>query len=160
MNNNNVPEELVNKINYIRLFIRAILPSDSFSIFIFNYTYYINLKEKLDINDINNNLDEDDINYGIQAYNPEIFKKIIFSSVTVLSLITELQVQNKNILFSEFITELLKLFILYTQDNHFVECLKQMNYFFEKLLNSSKICLNQKYFYKWQEMLNLIIKIN
>ena len=141
MNNNNVPEELVNKINYIRLFIRAILPSDSFSIFIFNYTYYINLKEKLDINDINNNLDEDDINYGIQAYNPEIFKKIIFSSVTVLSLITELQVQNKNILFSEFITELLKLFILYTQDNHFVECLKQMNYFFEKF-NGKNIIFN------------------
>ena len=136
----NLPEELSNKINYIRLFIRAVLPSDNFSNFIFNYTYYYQLKERN--NNINENiLDEDDMNYGVQVYNPQIFKKLIFSSVTVLSLITELQIYNKNILFGEFITELLKLFILYTKDNHFVECLKDMNYFFEKF-NGKNIIFN------------------
>ena len=136
----NLPEELSNKINYIRLFIRAVLPSDNFSNFIFNYTYYYQLKEKN--NNINENiLDEDDMNYGVQVYNPQIFKKLIFSSATVLSLITEMQIYNKNILFGEFITELLKLFILYTKDNHFVECLKDMNYFFEKF-NGKNIIFN------------------
>jgi hypothetical protein len=73
----NLPEELSNKINYIRLFIRAVLPSDNFSNFIFNYTYYYQLKEKN--NNINENiLDEDDMNYGVQVYNPQIFKKLIF----------------------------------------------------------------------------------
>ena len=138
-NMESLPEELSNKINYIRLFIRAVLPSDNFSIFIFNYTYYYQLKEQNDMNQIN--LEEDEMNYGVQIYNPEIFKKLIFSSVTVLSLITELQIYNKNILFGEFITELLKLFILYAKDNHFVECLKDMNYFFEKF-NGKNIIFN------------------
>ena len=88
------------------------------------------MKEKNNMNE--NDIDEEDMNYGVQEYNSSIFKKLIFSSVTVLSLITELQIHNKNILFGEFITELLKLFILYTKDNHFVECLKDMNFFFEK----------------------------
>ena len=134
-------EELSNKINYIRLFIRMVLPSDNFSNFIFNYAYYYNLKEKNNMNDIN--IDEDDMNYGVQEYDPKIFKELIFSSVTVLSLITELQIYNKNILFGEFITELLKLFILYAKDNHFVECLKfkDRNYFFEKF-NGKNIIFN------------------
>ena len=125
-----LPEGLSNKINYIRLFIRAVLPSNNFSDFIFNYNYYYQLKERNNLNE--NNLDEDDLNYGVQEYNPMILKKLIFSGVTVLSLITELQIYNKNTLFGEFITELLKLFILFTKDNHFVECLKDMSYFFEK----------------------------
>ena len=134
-----LPEDLANQINYIRLFIRAVLPADNFSNFIFNFAYYYNMKERDNMND--NNLDEDDMNYGVQEYNPNVFKKLIFSSVTVLSLITELQIHNKNILFGEFITELLKLFILYTKDNHFVECLKDMNYFFEKF-NGKNIIFN------------------
>ena len=135
----NLPEELSNKINYLRLFIRCVLPSNNFSNFIFNYTYYYQLKERNNLNE--NNIEEDDMNYGVQVYNPQILKKLIFSSVTVLSLITELQIYNKNILFGEFITELLKLFILYTKDNHFVECLKEMNYFFEKF-NGKNIIFN------------------
>ena len=134
-----LPEDLSNQINYIRLFIRAVLPSDNFSNFIFNFAYYYNMKEKNNMNE--NNIDEEDMNYGVQVYNPNIFKKLIFSSVTVLSLITEMQIHNKNILFGEFITELLKLFILYTKDNHFVECLKDMNYFFEKF-NGKNIIFN------------------
>ena len=134
-----LPEELSSLINYIRLFIRSVLPGDSFSNFIFNYTSYYNLKEK---NNFNDNLDEDDnINLDVQAYDPEIFKKLIFDSVTVLSLITELQISNKNILFGEFITELLKLFILFTHDSNFTECLKNMNYFFEKF-NGKNIIYN------------------
>ena len=134
-----LPEELSSHINYIRLFIRSVLPGDSFSKFIFNYTSYYNLKEK---NIFNDNLDEDDnLNTGVQAYNPEIFKKLILDSVTVLSLITELQIPNKNVLFGEFITELLKLFILYTQDQNFTECLKNMNIFFEKF-NGKNIIYN------------------
>ena len=126
-----LPDELSSQINYIRLFIRSVLPRDSFSNFIFNYTCYYNLKEQFTQN--KNNIDEDDkLNLGIQTYNPEIFKKLIFNSVTVLSLITELQIQNRRLLFGEFITELLKLFILFTKDSHFTECLKKMNYFFEK----------------------------
>ena len=139
-----LPDELRNQINYIRLFIRSVLPGDSFSNFIFNYTYYLSLKEKTDFNENNiNNMDEDinDIESGIQSYNPEIFKKLIFNSITVLSLITELQIQNKNILFGEFITELLKLFILYTKDSHFTECLRNMNFFFEKF-NGKNIIYN------------------
>jgi hypothetical protein len=137
----------MNQINYIRLFIRSVLPGDSFSNFIFNYTYYLNIKEKADFNENNinniNNMDEDmdDFDLGIQSYNPEIFKKLIFNSITVLSLITELQIQNKNILFGEFITELLKLFILYTKDSHFTECLRNMNFFFEKF-NGKNIIYN------------------
>ena len=138
-NMENLPEELSNRINYIRLFIRAVLPSDNFSNFIFNYSYYYQLKERNNMNDIN--LEEEDMNYGVQVYNPEILNKLIFSSVTVLSLITELQIYNKNILFGEFITELLKLFILYTKDNHFVECLNGMNFFFEKF-NGKAIIFN------------------
>ena len=134
-----LPEDLSNQINYIRLFIRAVLPSDNFSNFIFNFAYYYNMKEKNNM--IENNIDEEDMNYGVQVYNPNIFKKLIFSSVTVLSLITEMQIHNKNILFGEFITELLKLFILYTKDNHFVECLKDLNYFFEKF-NGKNIIFN------------------
>ena len=139
-----LPEELSNQINYIRLFIRSILPGDSFSNFIFNYTYYYNLKEKINFNENNiNNMEDDfnEINFGIQAYNPEIFSKLIFNSITVLSLITELQIENKNILFGEFISELLKLFILFTKDSHFTECLKNMNYFFEKF-NGKNIIYN------------------
>ena len=139
-----LPDELKNQINYIRLFIRSVLPGDSFSNFIFNYTYYLSLKERTDFNENNiNNMDEDinDIDLGIQSYNPEIFKKLIFNSITVLSLITELQIQNKNILFGEFITELLKLFILYTKDSHFTECLRNMNFFFEKF-NGKNIIYN------------------
>ena len=139
-----LPDELKNQINYIRLFIRSILPGDSFSNFIFNYTYYLSIKEKTDFNENNiNNMDEDinDIDSGIQSYNPEIFKKLIFNSITVLSLITELQIQNKNILFGEFINELLKLFILYTKDPHFTECLRNMNFFFEKF-NGKNIIYN------------------
>ena len=66
----------------------------------FNFTSYCNLKEK---NIFNDNSDDEDENFnlGVQAYNPEIFKKLIFNSVTVLSIITELQVSNKNILFGE-----------------------------------------------------------
>ena len=135
----NLPEELSNKINYIRLFIRAVLPSDNFSNFIFNFTYYYQLKERNNLNE--DIIEEDDMNYGVQVYNPQILKKLIFSSVTVLSLITELQIYNKNTLFGEFITELLKLFILYTKDNHFVECLKDLNYFFEKF-NGKNIIFN------------------
>ena len=134
-----LPEDLSNQIKYIRLFIRAVLPSNNFSEFIFNFTYYYNIKEKNNMNE--NDIDEEDMNYGVQEYNSSIFKKLIFSSVTVLSLITELQIHNKNILFGEFITELLKLFILYTKDNHFVECLKDMNFFFEKF-NGKNIIFN------------------
>ena len=52
-----------------------------------------------------------------------------------------MQIPNKNVLFREFITELLKLFILYTQDQNFTECLKNMNIFFEKF-NGKNIIYN------------------
>ena len=134
-----LPEDLSILINYIRLFIRSVLPKNCFSNFIFNYTWYYNLKK---INNINDNIEEDlDENINIQAYNPEILKQLIFKSVTVLSLITELQIQNRNILFGEFITELLKLFIIYAKDSHFTECLKNMNFFFEKF-NGKNIIYN------------------
>ena len=125
-----LPEELSNQINYIRLFIRSVLPKNCFSDFIFNYTWYYNLKEKSN-NDINIDDDEDD-NLNIQAYNPEILKNLVVNSVTVLNMITELQIQNKNNLFGEFITELLKLFIIFTKEPHFIESLKNLNFFFEK----------------------------
>ena len=71
-----LPEELSNKINYIRLFIRSVLPGDAFSNFMFNFTSYCNLKEK---NIFNDNSDDEDENFnlGVQAYNPEIFKKCL-----------------------------------------------------------------------------------
>ena len=135
-----LPDELSNQINYIRLFIRSVLPNDCFSNFIFNYSSYINIKEKSKFND--NNIDEEaNLNFGAHSYNPEIFKSLIIDSATVLNIITELQIPNKNILFGKFISELLKLFILYSQDPHFTECLKNMNYFFEKF-NGKSIVYN------------------
>ena len=141
-----LPDELLNQIKYIRLFIRSVLPNDCFSNFIFNYSSYYNLKKQSisnenNINNINNIEEDDNYNFDVQAYNPEIFKTLIFNSVYVLSMITELEVRNKNTLFGEFITELLKLFILFTKDSHFTECLRNMNFFFEKF-NGKNIIYN------------------
>ena len=133
-----IPNELKVQINYIRLFIRSVLPGDCFSNFIFNYSSFYYIKEKI-FNENSIIDDEDDLNFNVQAYNPEIMKSLIVQAVTVLSIITELQIPNKNILFGEFITELLKLLILYAQDPHFTECLQNLNYFFDKFTGKNII---------------------
>ena len=127
-----LPEELSNPINYIRLFIRSVLPGDCFSNFIFNYTCYTNIKEKNNYHENSIVNDEENYNFNFQEYNPDIMKSFIIESATALNAITELKIPNKNILFGEFITELLKLFILYAKDAHFTECLKNCSYFFDK----------------------------
>ena len=131
-----LPKELSVQINYIRLFIRSVLPGDCFSNFIFNYSNYNSIKEKI-FNENNIIDDEDDLMFGVQAYNPEVMRSLIIQAVTVLGIITQLDAQNINILFGDFITELLKLLILYARDPHFTECVQNMSFFFEKFTGNN-----------------------
>ena len=69
-----LPEELSNPINYIRLFIRSVLPGDCFSNFIFNYTCYTNIKEKNNYHENSIVNDEENYNFNFQEYSQDIMK--------------------------------------------------------------------------------------
>ena len=132
----NLPEDLKHQINYIRLFIRSILPNKAFNDFIYSYNFYYKLKKEYLPNKIYgyNNLDNlsNFDNGDYQIIDSEIYMKFIILATNLLSKITEIHYPVK--LFTELINDLFKFFIiLSSSDNElFFQSLKIADIFFDK----------------------------